>query len=96
MIEIYRSHAANEKARRNVEAKRQSGIIAIAAAGVAQYKSASPHPRVTARPPPAAARSKGEIPELACRHFVRPARMIIAFTIVFLFACIGPAIAAAW
>ena len=45
LIEIYRSHAVNDKARRDVQAKRQSGIIAIAAAGFAQYKSAIATPK---------------------------------------------------
>ena len=45
----------------------------------------SSHPGITARPPQAAARSKGDIPALVCLHFVRPAGVRVAFR--FLFCC---------
>ena len=45
----------------------------------------SSHPGITAPPPQAAARSKGDIPALACLHFVRPAGVRVAFR--FLFFC---------
>ena len=95
LIEIYRSHAVNEKARRSVQAKRQSGIIAIAAAGVAQDKSAVVTPRDHRASPASGRAVKGRHSGAGLPALCETCRGESSIHVFFV-PCLGRVIAPAW